>query len=143
MEKEFLRYLRQSLDTIYDYFLSDAWLNYQTNIRILTNFVNTCAYHYPENKGKELFNNPTFEDAAPKMLWMSNSRKLIEISQEIHDRKRAGQNDAALCGRAKSRIRALSSTIPDNWIGRYPVVPEEVIKIIDKGSVYYDEETNR
>lgn len=143
MEKDFLRYLRNSLDTMYDYFLSDAWLSYQTNTRILYSFVLSCAYSYPDVQGKMLFNDPSYENASPKLLWMNNSRRLVDIAEEISGRKRSGPNDPALCDRAKSKIRALRSTVPDKWVGRCPEIPEEVMSILDNGSRYYNAETKR
>ena len=143
MEKDFLRYLRSSLNTIYDYFLSDTWLYHQTNIRILTKFVLSCAYSYPDVQGKMIINNPIYENTTPKGLWLSSATRLSNIAQEIKGRKRLGFNDQALCHRVQSKIRGLKGTIPDKWIENLPNIPEEVVKIIDDDCRYFDQKTKR
>lgn len=139
----FIKYLRSSLQKLYDYFLNGSWIDYQTNIYLLSKFILGCAYAYPEKTGKELFNNPSYSEFQPQEMWMRNTSGLIAISEEIRGRKRPGLNDKALCYRAHKLIRSMKSTVLDNWIGRCPDIPEEVRNILDNDSRYFNPETKR
>ncbi|RZB36920.1 MAG: hypothetical protein SRB2_01720 [Desulfobacteraceae bacterium Eth-SRB2] len=113
------------------------------HVRILSKFILSCAYSYPDVQGKMIADNLIYENATIKILCLSNATKLVDIANKIEGRMRSGPNAPALCYRAQSKIRSLKGTIPDKWVGNYSNIPKEVLNIIDNDSRYFDQKTKR
>lgn len=82
------------------------------------------------------------KNATIKILWLSNATKLVNIANEIEDRKRSGPTPT-LCYRVRSKIRSLKGGISDKWVGNYSNIPEEVVNIINNDRRYFDQKTKR
>ena len=144
MEKDFLQYVNASLDKMYDYFLSDAWLSYQTNFRLLAEFIQSCTYSYPDVVDiEDIYKYSSSNLMTLREQWSLYSGRLIGIADEIEGRKRPGPNDIALCYRAQKTIRELRFTMPEKWMKDVSEIPEKIVNIIDDDCRYFDSESKR
>jgi hypothetical protein len=133
---EFLKYLRTAVQTVGDYFLEESWLSYKTNASILSRFITAVAEDYPDLDARQLYKNPASPNSRPQFVWRASAKRLSSAIARIQDRKRTGPKDRAFCREIRSATQGLMDSLPEQWPGYFPPVPENVRKIVDNNSRY-------